>query len=351
VSAATGKRELPLEEWVRGVRAGDRAVLGRAITLVESAHPEHRRQADALLAALLPHTGGAHRVGVTGVPGVGKSTFIEALGTHLTGAGRRVAVLAVDPSSATGGGSLLGDKTRMTWLGSDPRAFVRPSPAGGALGGVAARTREALLVCEAAGFDVVLVETVGVGQSEALVASMVDSFLLLLLAGAGDELQGIKRGVVELADVLAVTKADGENLERARAAAAEAQRALHYLRPRSATWRPPVLCVSALGGSAPEGTGVAAVWQRLEQHRARLEHSGELAARRREQQVSWLWDLVREGVLTCLRAHPAAAGAANELERAVAEGSTTPGQAAARLLDTFMSAGASAPERRDRGSP
>lgn len=333
MSAALGKRELSLEEWVRGVRAGDRAVLGRAITLVESAHPEHRRQADALLAALLPHTGGAHRVGVTGVPGVGKSTFIEALGTHLTGAGRRVAVLAVDPSSATGGGSLLGDKTRMTRLGSDPRAFVRPSPAGGALGGVAARTREALLVCEAAGFDVVLVETVGVGQSEALVASMVDSFLLLLLAGAGDELQGIKRGVVELADVLAVTKADGENLERARAAAAEAQRALHYLRPRSAGWQPPVLCVSALGGPTPEGTGVAAVWDSLQAHRARLEQSGELAARRREQQVSWLWGLVQEGVLARLRAHPAAAA----LERAVAEGSITPGEAAARLLDTFTS--------------
>ena len=333
MSAALGKRELSLEEWVRGVRAGDRAVLGRAITLVESAHPEHRRQADALLAALLPHTGGAHRVGVTGVPGVGKSTFIEALGTHLTGAGRRVAVLAIDPSSATGGGSLLGDKTRMTRLGSDPRAFVRPSPAGGALGGVAARTREALLVCEAAGFDVVLVETVGVGQSEALVASMVDSFLLLLLAGAGDELQGIKRGVIELADVLAVTKADGENLERARAAAAEAQRALHYLRPRSPGWRPPVLCVSALGGSASEGTGVAAVWQSLEAHRARLEQSGELAARRREQQVSWLWGLVQEGLLARLRAHPAAAA----LERAVAEGSITPGEAAARLLDTFTS--------------
>ena len=326
----TPRRELTPEEYARGVRGGDRAVLGRAITLVESALPAHRQAAAALLELLLPHTGGAQRVGVTGVPGVGKSSFIEALGTHLTGQGLRVAVLAVDPSSSLGGGSILGDKTRMTRLASDPLAFVRPSPAGETLGGVARKTREALLLCEAAGFQVVLVETVGVGQSETLVAGMVDCFLLLLLAGAGDELQGIKRGVVELADVLAVTKADGENLERARLAAAEAQRALHYLRPRSPGWQPPVLAVSAFTGA-----GVAEVWARVREHRQRLEETGQLRERRQAQQVSWMWTLLREALEERFRTHPAVAARLTALERDVAEGRIAPGQAAARLLDSF----------------
>lgn len=324
------RRELSPEDYAHGVRAGDRAILGRAITLVESRLPAHRQAAARLLELLLPHTGGALRVGITGVPGVGKSSFIEALGTHLADTGRRVAVLAIDPSSSLGGGSILGDKTRMTRLASHPLAFVRPSPAGQTLGGVAQKTREALLLCEAAGFEVVLVETVGVGQSETLVAGMVDCFLLLLLAGAGDELQGIKRGVVELADVLAVTKADGPNEERARAAAAEAQRALHYLRPRSAVWQPPVLSCSAVTGQ-----GIDAVWERVLAHRQALTASGELVARRQAQQVAWMWTLVREALEERFRAHPAVRARLDALEREVAEGRVPPGQAAARLLETF----------------
>ena len=326
MSAPPGRRELTTDEWVQGIRAGDRATLGQAITLVESSKPEHERQASALLAALLPFTGGAHRVGITGPPGVGKSSFIEALGTHLTGMGRRVAVLAVDPSSALGGGSLLGDKTRMPRLASDPLAFVRPSPSGGRLGGVARKTREALLVCEAAGFDVVLVETVGVGQSEVQVASMVDCFVLLLLAGAGDELQGIKRGIVELADLLLVTKADGPNAERARAAAVEAERAARLLRPRSYGWRVPALAVSAL-----EGEGIAAAWERVLAHRTALEASGEWETRRREQALGWMWSLVREGLEARLRRQ--AADELPALERDVAEGRISAGEAAERLLE------------------
>jgi LAO/AO transport system kinase len=251
------RRELSTHDYVAGVRAGDRTVLSRAITLVESAKPEHRARAQAVLLELLPSTGRARRVGVTGVPGVGKSTFVDALGTLLTGRGRKVAVLAVDPSSARTGGSVLGDKTRMARLAADPAAYVRPSPTGGTLGGVARATRETMLLCEAAGFDAVLVETVGVGQSETVVAGMVDFFLALMLPGAGDELQGIKKGLLEVADLIAVNKADGDDLLRARQAVRHYRDALRIVEPGSPGWRPPVLAVSALTGAGlPEpGTG------------------------------------------------------------------------------------------------
>src|SRR5690242_926438 len=264
------------------VRAGDRRALAKAITLVESTRADHQREAQRLLEILLPRTGGAARLGVSGVPGVGKSTFIEAFGLHLIGLGKRVAVLAVDPSSALSGGSILGDKTRMPRLAAAPEAFIRPSPSAGSFGGVTRRTREALLVCEAAGYGVVLVETVGVGQSEFAVASMVDFFLVLLLAGAGDELQGIKKGILELADALAINKADGDNVGRATQAAAQYRAALNLFRATSASWRPPVLTVSAL-----EGRGMDAVWSVVEEHRVKLGDSGELARKRREQQQAW----------------------------------------------------------------
>src|SRR5436305_4494968 len=257
-------------------------MLSKAITLVESQRDDHRALAQELLVELLPRAGGAHRVGITGVPGVGKSTFIDQLGTDLTGAGHRVAVLAVDPSSARTGGSILGDKTRMARLAIDPNAFIRPSPAAGTLGGVAAKTRETMLICEAAGFDVILVETVGIGQSETAVADMTDFFLVLMLPGAGDELQGIKKGVVELADMIAVNKADGDNIRRAKAAAGEYRAALHILTPRSPTWAPPVLTYSA-----HTGEGIVPLWEQVLAHRQQLSASGEFAARRREQQVKW----------------------------------------------------------------
>ncbi len=257
--------------YIEGVLAGDRRVLAKTITLLESARPDHREAARAVMAALLPHAGGAVRLGITGVPGVGKSTFIESFGTLLVEKGHRVAVLAVDPSSARSGGSVMADKTRMERLSTRREAFIRPSPSGGTLGGVARKTREAMLVCEAAGFDVVIVETVGVGQSEAAVASMVDFFLVLLLAGAGDELQGIKKGILELADALAVNKADGDNRAAAEKAARTYAMALHLLQPSSPDWTPPVLTCSAL-----ETAGVAKIWECVGDHRAALERTGEL---------------------------------------------------------------------------
>ena len=253
-----------------GVLAGDRTAIGRAITLVESVLPEHRVDAAALLDELLPHSGDAHRVGITGVPGVGKSTFIEALGLELTGAGHKVAVLAVDPSSSRTGGSILGDKTRMAQLSVDPDAFIRPSPSAGTLGGVTRATREAMIVLEAAGHDVVLVETVGVGQSETVVHGMVDIFVVLMLSGAGDELQGIKKGVLELADLLAVNKADGANVDKAKQAAVDYRRALHLVQPPGASWEPPVLTCSAI-----ERTGLAELWDEIERHRALMTETGE----------------------------------------------------------------------------
>src|SRR5258708_11369138 len=266
----------------RGVRAGERAVIARAITLIGSRSNDHQKAALRLVQELLPSTGKAIRVGITGAPGVGKSTTIDALGTFLTGKGHKVAVLAVDPSSPRSGGSILADKTRMPRLGSDANAFVRPSPSSGTLGGVAAKTPESMLICEAAGFDLVLVETIGTGQSETMVGDMTDFFLVLMLPGAGDELQGLKKGVVELADMIAVNKADGDNIARAKRAAAEYRAALHILNPRSQTWSPPVVTYSAVTSD-----GIADLWVTVLVHRERMSKAGELEARRREQQVRW----------------------------------------------------------------
>lgn len=320
-------RRLAVDEYVAGVRAGDRGLLARAITLVESQREDDQRLAQAVVAALLPHTGGAHRVGITGVPGVGKSSLIEALGKHLTASGRRVAVLAVDPSSPRSGGSILGDKTRMPALARDPAAFVRPSPSLGALGGVARHTREALLLCEAAGFDVVLVETVGVGQSEAMVAQLVDCFVVLLLAGAGDELQGIKRGILELVDVLAITKADGDGEAAATRARAEFAAALHLVRPRHAAWTAPVLTCSA-----HTGAGVAALWRAIVDHREALTAAGVFAEERARQQVYWMWRAIEAGLLARFRGDPRVASRVGALEAAVQSGATSPDHAAALLL-------------------
>ncbi|MFE2540124.1 methylmalonyl Co-A mutase-associated GTPase MeaB [Actinacidiphila glaucinigra] len=321
---------IDLDAYVKGVLDGSRAWIARAITLVESSRPDHRELAQRLLTELLPHAGKARRIGVSGVPGVGKSTFIDAFGTLLTGLGHRVAVLAVDPSSTLTGGSILGDKTRMERLAVDRSAFVRPSPSAGTLGGVAKATRESIVVVEAAGYDVVLVETVGVGQSETAVAGMVDTFLLLTLARTGDQLQGIKKGVLELADVITVNKADGPHERDARAAARELSGALRMMTPVDTAWTPPVLTCSAR-----EGTGLDTLWERLEQHRTLLESTGRLAAKRRDQQTEWAWSMVREELLGRLRGHPEVRRLTPEIERQVREGTLTPTLAAARILDAF----------------
>ncbi|GAA1413221.1 methylmalonyl Co-A mutase-associated GTPase MeaB [Kitasatospora putterlickiae] len=323
-------RTIDLDSYATGVREGSRAYIARAITLVESTRPDHRALAQRLLTMLLPHAGGAVRVGITGVPGVGKSTFIDAFGTMLTGLGHRVAVLAVDPTSSRTGGSILGDKTRMERLAVDPNAFVRPSPTSGTLGGVAKATRESMLVMEAAGYDVVLVETVGVGQSETTVAGMVDSFLLLSLARTGDQLQGIKKGVLELADVIAVNKADGPHETDAKAAARELAGALRLLQAPDAPWTPPVLTCSGRDGS-----GLDVLWERLQQHRKVLDATGALAAKRRDQQVEWTWAMVHDQLLARLHAHPDVTRLVPDLERQVRDGELTATLAADRILDVF----------------
>ncbi|MEV7426430.1 MULTISPECIES: methylmalonyl Co-A mutase-associated GTPase MeaB [unclassified Streptomyces] len=318
---------IDLDSYAKGVLDGSRSYIARAVTLVESTRPDHRRLAQRLLTELLPYSGRARRIGISGVPGVGKSTFIDALGTLLTGLGHRVAVLAVDPSSSRTGGSILGDKTRMERLAVDPAAFVRPSPTAGTLGGVAKATRETIIVMEAAGYDVVLVETVGVGQSETAVANMVDSFLLLTLARTGDQLQGIKKGVLELADVIAVNKADGPHERDARSAARELAGALRLMHPVDAAWTPPVLSCSAR-----EGSGLDTVWARLEQHREILEADGRLARKRGDQQVDWVWTMVRDHLLDLLGHHPGVRELAPALEREVRDGKLTATTAAERLI-------------------
>jgi len=314
----------------RKLRAGDRATLARAITLIESKRADHQREAHRLVQALLPQTGKAVRVGITGTPGVGKSTTIDALGSSLTSKGHKVAVLAVDPSSARTGGSILGDKTRMARLANDPDAFIRPSPAAGTLGGVAAKTRETMLICEAAGFDVILVETVGIGQSETTVADMTDFFLVLMLPGAGDELQGIKKGVVEIADMIAVNKADGDNVKRAKAAAGEYRAALHILTPRSPNWMPPVVTYSALTGD-----GIAALWREVLAHRQQLSAVGEFAARRRAQQVKWMWSMLEDRLHQRLKTDARLKARLPAIEKAVADGTLSPALAVEEIATTL----------------
>jgi len=316
-----------IDELAAAVRGGDRAALPRAITLVESTRADHRERAQQLLLALMPAAGNAHHVGITGVPGVGKSTTIEALGMYLIGRGHRVAVLAVDPSSTRTGGSILGDKTRMQQLASHPDAYIRPSPTSGTLGGVAKTTRETIVLLEAAGFDVILVETVGVGQSEVAVSNMVDTFIFLTLARTGDQLQGIKKGVLELADIVVVNKADGEHLREARSAARELSGVIRLIYPRKTLWRPPVLTMSAL-----EGTGLPELWETVERHRQVLTEAAEFEARRRAQQVDWTWQMVRDTVLDRVLSNPAVRKMRAEVERQVLAGELTPAMAAQQIL-------------------
>jgi LAO/AO transport system kinase len=317
-----------VDELAAAVRRRDRAALPRAITLVESTRPDHREQAQQLLLALMPDAGSAHHVGITGVPGVGKSTTIEALGMYLIERGHRVAVLAVDPSSTRTGGSILGDKTRMPRLAAHADAYIRPSPTSGTLGGVAKATRETIVLLEAAGFDVILVETVGVGQSEVAVANMVDTFVFLTLARTGDQLQGIKKGVLELADIVVVNKADGEHLREARKAARDLSGAIRLIYPRETLWRPPVLTMSAL-----EGTGLVELWETVERHQKVLSEAGEFEARRRAQQVDWTWQMVRDTVLDRMLSNPAVRKARAEVERQVLAGELTPAMAAQQILE------------------
>ncbi|SDF90386.1 LAO/AO transport system kinase [Lentzea fradiae] len=325
-------RQIDVAEYAKGVLGGNRGMLARAITLVESTRADHRAKAQELLVELLPRSGGAIRVGITGVPGVGKSTFIDALGTSLTEQGHRVAVLAVDPSSTRSGGSILGDKTRMQRLSVDQNAFIRPSPTSGTLGGVARATRETIVLVEAAGFDVVLVETVGVGQSEVAVANMTDCSLFLTLARTGDQLQGIKKGVLELADVIAVNKADGDHELDARKAARELAGALKLLRPPDALWHPPVLTCSGLTGA-----GLEDLWSRVLEHRSTLREAGELDERRRRQQVEWTWSMVHDELWRQVRDNAAVRSLTPSLEAQVRSGELTATLAAERILQAFQS--------------
>jgi LAO/AO transport system kinase len=320
-----------IAEHAAKIAGGDRRALARAITLLESTRPDHRRQAEALLEHLLPKSGKSLRIGISGPPGVGKSTFIEAFGQHAISLGKRLAVLAVDPSSRVSGGSILGDKTRMEELSRATAAFIRPSPAGLTLGGVARRTREALLVCEAAGFDLIIVETVGVGQSETAVAEMVDLFLLLLQPGGGDDLQGIKRGIMELADLVVVNKADGDFKAAAERSVADVTNALGLMQPRHKAWRPEVLRCSAL-----HGNGIPDIWQRAEAFAAALAKSGELKARRRDQAKAWLWHELSDSLMDALKANPDVATHLGSLENKVGAGKMAPATAARILLTEFL---------------
>jgi LAO/AO transport system kinase len=323
----TSRKNDTVEELAAAIRSGDRAALPRAITMLESTRADHREQAQQLLLALTPDSGNAHRVGITGVPGVGKSTTIESLGMHLIDNGHRVAVLAVDPSSTRTGGSILGDKTRMARLAQHPDAYIRPSPTSGTLGGVAKATRETVVLLEAAGFDVILIETVGVGQSEVAVSNMVDTFLFLTLARSGDQLQGIKKGVLELADVVVVNKADGDHLIEARKAARELSSAIRLIYQHETLWRPPVLTMSAM-----EGSGLTEMWETVEKHRKVLTEAGQFEARRRTQQVDWTWQMVRDTVLDRVLSNPNVRKMRADLERQVKAGELTPALAAQQIL-------------------
>jgi len=319
-----------IKDIADGVRAGNIRSLAKAITLVESRSPEHSLAATTLLDELLPAAGDSVRIGISGVPGVGKSTFIEAFGLYLTAQGHKVAVLAVDPSSQLSGGSILGDKTRMEDLSRDPKAFIRPSPSGDTLGGVARKTRETMLLCEAAGYDVIIVETVGVGQSEIAVASMVDLFLLLQLPGAGDELQGIKKGVMEIADLILINKAEGDNRPRAALAKSQIDTALHIMQPKSPNWSVPVMLCSAL-----KNEGIDDVWQAVGTYRTALQESGEFAEKRRLQASDWMWTLLMDDLKDLFRRDARVEALLPQVQNAVAAGTTTPSAAARRLLEAF----------------
>ncbi len=333
-SEAPRRPAYSVSDYADGVRRGDRAMLARAITLVESTKPEHERLAQAVLQELLAHTGGALRLGITGVPGVGKSTTIDQLGMNLVAAGRRIAVLAVDPTSRRTGGSILGDKTRMSRLAMEANAFIRPSPSSGTLGGVTRKTRETMALVEAAGFDVVIVETVGVGQSETAVADMVDMFLVLLLAGGGDDLQGIKKGIIESADMIAINKADGDNKVRAERAAGEYRNALSILAPRSATWTPPVVTISGA-----QNLGLDDLWAKVEDHRAKMSATGELQRRRQSQAVDWMRDMLQDRLMGVLRSNPAVAAELPAIEHDVREGRLMPTLAVERVMGMLGLAG------------
>lgn len=327
---APSRSALSVEDYVAGVRSGDRTLLARAVTLIESNAPADFDQAQEVLKQLLPHTGDSIRVGITGVPGAGKSTFIETLGTYLTGQGHKVAVTAVDPSSSISGGSILGDKTRMEKLASDPNAFIRPSPSGGTLGGVARKTRETVLLFEAAGYDVILIETVGVGQSEIAVRAMVDFFLLLLMAGVGDELQGIKKGIMEIADAVLINKADGEGKPAAERTRADYEQALHYLRPATEGWRTGAFCASALTGE-----GIDDIWRVVETFGDLTWRSGVFERRRRDQERDWIHTLVGEQLREMFQRHPEVQRLLPELEEAVMAGKLPATSAARALLEAF----------------
>lgn len=322
-----------LNDYVEGILQGNRVILSKAITLIESSLPEHFMLSQQIIERCIPHAGHALRVGITGVPGVGKSTFIEVLGKYLTGMGHRLAVLAVDPSSQVSGGSILGDKTRMESLAVDKNAYIRPSPSAGTLGGVARKTREIIILCEAAGFDVVLVETVGVGQSETAVHAMVDFFLLLMLAGAGDELQGIKRGIIEMCDGMAINKADGDNLQKAHVAKSQYEMALHLFPPPMTGWRPRVKICSAL-----TKVGVDEVWAMVREHEALLKNNGHFFIRRNEQQISRMTESIHESLTDHFYRDPAIAMALPQVRHLLAQNKLTSFQAAQQLLDKYFNA-------------